>query len=110
MIRELAGLQALSIAQPGAKPKASATAIIKGAMIFVSLEGIIDFDQEHKRLGKEIEKLGKELTAVSNKLDNINFLQKAPPEIVNKVKQKYAVLQERQDKLQSNLNRIQELI
>ena len=91
---------------PGDKPKASATAIVGDATIFVSLEGIVDFKKEELRLEKEIAKLSKELSAVSNKLSNENFLSKAPGEIVDKVREKHDTLQEKKARLHSNLEKI----
>jgi valyl-tRNA synthetase len=109
MIMDLAKLEALNIEESGEKPKASATAIIDGATIFASLEGIIDTDKESARLQKEIDKLEKELTGVSKKLSNEGFLKKAPEEIVAKVKEKYAQLSQKQEKLKANLDKIVEL-
>jgi valyl-tRNA synthetase len=100
----------LSIDAPGDKPAASATAIVGDATIFVSLEGIVDFENEEQRLEKEISKLNKELSAVSNKLSNKNFLSKAPVEIVAKVREKHDTLQERKTRLHSNLERIKTYI
>jgi valyl-tRNA synthetase len=109
MIMDLAKLEALHIEASGEKPKASATAIIDGATIFASLEGIIDTGKESARLQKEIDKLEKELTGVSKKLGNEGFLKKAPEEIVAKVKEKHEQLSQKREKLKANLDKIVEL-
>jgi len=109
MIMDLAKLEALDIEESGEKPKASATAIIDGATIFASLEGIIDTDKESARLQKEIDKLEKELTGVSKKLSNEGFLKKAPGEIVAKVKEKHEQLSQKSAKLKANLSKIANL-
>jgi valyl-tRNA synthetase len=109
MIIDLAKLDTLLVEESGEKPKAAATAIIDGATIFASLEGIIDTDKESARLQKEIDKLGKELNGVSKKLANESFLNKAPEEIVAKVKEKHAQLSQKQEKLKINLNKLAEL-
>ena len=108
IIINLARLKSFSASESGIKPKSSATAIVNGASIFVSLEGIIDFAKEAGRLEKEINKLTKELSAVSNKLSNENFLNKAPADVVEKVKEKNMALLEKQQKLQANLQKIKE--
>ncbi len=108
IIINLARLKSFSASESGIKPKSSATAIVNGASIFVSLEGIIDFAKEAGRLEKEINKLTKELSAVSNKLSNKNFLNKAPADVVEKVKEKNTALLEKQQKLQANLEKIKE--
>jgi valyl-tRNA synthetase len=46
---------------------------------------------------------------VSKKLGNDGFLNKAPNDIVEQVKAKHAGLEEKQNKLESNLNRLKEM-
>ncbi|MGA9175912.1 MAG: valine--tRNA ligase [Desulfobacterales bacterium] len=91
------------------RPKSAATSVVDNATIFVHLEGIIDFAQEINRLDKEINKLTNELSIVSKKLRNEDFLSKAPKDVVEKVKEKQEALIEKQQKLQTNLDKIKEL-
>jgi valyl-tRNA synthetase len=109
LITNLARLKSLSVEPAGEKPATAATTIISGATIFVSLEGIIDFDKESRRLEKSIKKVNTEITPVVKKLGNQNFLNKAPEEVVTKVKEKHAQLLERLQKLESTLEKIREL-
>ena len=106
MIVNLARLTELTVETPGPRPKQSATAIIDGASIYVLLEGIIDFEKEQRRLEKEIAKLTADLGTVSKKLGNPNFLEKAPSDVVEKVREKHRSLDEKQQKLTANLERI----
>jgi valyl-tRNA synthetase len=106
IIIDLAGLKSLVAADFVERPATSATAVLKGATIFVPLEGVVDFNQEIERLEKELTKLRKELGGVSKKLGNGGFLTKAPPDIVDKVRAKERELLEKQDKLENNLHRI----
>jgi valyl-tRNA synthetase len=109
IIINLAKLSAFSVNESAKRPKSSATAVVGGATIYVPLEGIIDFGKEAERLEKEMNKLEKELAAVSKKLENENFLNKAPRDVVEQVKAKHAGFQEKQQKLASHLKRIKEL-
>ncbi len=109
IIINLAKLNAFSVNESAARPKSSATAVVGGATIFIPLEGIIDFSKEARRLEKEMNKLMKELAVVSKKLENDGFLNKAPNDVVEQVKAKHSGLQEKQKKLESNLNRIKEM-
>jgi valyl-tRNA synthetase len=108
MIINLARLESFSLEKAGKRPKSSATAIVDDATIFVSLEGIIDFAKETNRLEKEINKLTKELIVVSKKLSNNDFVSKAPAQVVEEVKDKHKAFVEKQEKLQSHLDRIKE--
>jgi valyl-tRNA synthetase len=83
--------------------------VTAGLTIFVSLEGILDFSREAERLQKEIDKLAKELATVSRKLNNEDFLKKAPAAVVAKDKEKHAILLEKEQKLQATLDRIKSL-
>ncbi len=109
IIINLAKLNAFSVNENAERPKSSATAVVGGATIFIPLEGIIDFSKEARRLEKEMNKLMKELAVVSKKLENDGFLNKAPNDVVEQVKAKHSGLQEKQKKLESNLNRIKEM-
>ena len=109
MINDLARLESLAVHETENRPKTAAASVVDGAVIYVSLEGIIDFEKETQRLEKEISKISKELIAASKKLHNEDFLRKAPPDVVEKVKEKHDTLCERQEKLKANLERINAL-
>ena len=109
MIINLARLKSLFVENTGQRPKSAATSVVDNVTIFVNLEGIIDFAQEINRLDKEINKLTNELSIVSKKLRNEDFLSKAPKKVVEKVKEKQETLMEKQQKLQTNLDKIKEL-
>jgi valyl-tRNA synthetase len=73
------------------------------------LEGIVDFRQEIKRLEKEINKLDVDLSVTAKKLQNEEFLNKAPKQVVEKVKERRESLAEKMGKLQSNLEKVREV-
>ncbi len=109
IVIDLARLDSLQSLDSEKRPKAAAAAIVEGAVIYVSLEGIIDFEKEIQRLEKEIAKVSKELLSVTKKLQNEDFLNKAPLDVVENVRVKHEALIERQGKLKSNLERIDAL-
>jgi valyl-tRNA synthetase len=108
LVINLAKLSALTVEKAGRRPKSSATAVVNNASVFVELEGIIDFAKEIQRLEKEMNKLAIELTKVAKKLENEGFLNKAPADVIEKVREKQSVLLEKQQQLQMNLERIKE--
>jgi valyl-tRNA synthetase len=109
LIINLAKLDSLTVEKLGQRPKSSATAVVSRASIFVSLEGIIDFAKETNRLEKEIKKLATELATVAKKLGNEGFLSKAPADVIEKVRQKQSALLEKQEKIQTNLDKIKKV-
>jgi valyl-tRNA synthetase len=70
------------------KPKASASAVVKGCDIFIPLEGLIDLDVERARIEKEITRLSSSLQGVKKKLSNENFVAKAPSDVIEKERTK----------------------
>ena len=70
---------------------------------------MIDFDKEIGRLEKELEKNTKELNSILKRLNNDSFLEKAPEEVIEKVKAQHEELKEKQDKITVNLDRVKNL-
>lgn len=50
--------------------------------VIIPLEGLVDFDEEIKRIQKTIEKLQKDIGTLSGKLSNEKFLQNADEDVV----------------------------
>jgi len=109
LISHLAKLESMTVGPTGAKPSGAATAVAGNATIYVLLEGILDVGKETARLEKEIGKITGEITGVSKKLSNQDFLNKAPEAIIQKVRDKHETLQEKMEKLQNNLERLKDL-
>lgn len=106
LIENLSRLESLTLSEVADAPASCATGVVMGTTIYVSLKGVIDFDKEEQRLQKELEKVTKELLSVSKRLTNESFLDKAPDDVVEKVKEQQQMLQEKSDKLNLNLNKI----
>jgi valyl-tRNA synthetase len=75
--------------------------------IYVPLKGLINLDDEEKRIQKEIAKIAEELSRINLKLHNEEFLRKARPEAVHKEKEKSKILVEKQAKFEEGLERVQ---
>jgi len=101
--KTLARIKELRIGVAEDKPRNTATAVIKGAEIYVPLEGIIDLTQERDRLQKEIAKLSKDIEVFSKKLSNKNFVDKAPKEVVEKDTAKLEEFKTKREKLEQSL-------
>ncbi len=109
IIVNLAGLESFFFCEADKIPTSAASSVTYDTTCFVSLEGVIDFDKEILRLEKELEKNTKELIGVQKRLHNESFLEKAPDQVIQKVKDQHAQLEEKNSKLKGNLERIQEM-
>ena len=56
------------------------------AEIWISLEGLVDLEEERKRVRKEIEKTKVDLAHVEGKLSKDSFVAKAPKELIAKTR------------------------
>jgi valyl-tRNA synthetase len=103
-VHNLAKVDSVSIESKVSKPEASATAVSGQNQIHVLLKGILDFNEERKRLRKEIKKIEKDMEIPTKKLSKREFVEKAPPEIVAQVRMKAESMRLKLDKLNQNLN------
>ncbi len=69
-------------------PEAAATALIDELEVFVPLADLIDKQSELDRLTKEINKITIDLQKSEQKLNNSNYVQKAPSHVVAQEKQR----------------------
>ena len=74
--------------------------------VIVPLEGIVDIDEEIKRIQKAIEKVNKDINLLSNKLKNQNFIKNAPEELVENDKNLLKEAETKFRTLQDSLNRL----
>jgi valyl-tRNA synthetase len=89
-------------------PRASARAVLAGgAEVAVPLEGLIDFDQERQRLGKEKEKLATEASKLVAQLANPQFAERAPAEKVNEIRERLADIAQRTAQLDRTIENLQ---
>jgi valyl-tRNA synthetase len=71
--------------------------------LFLPLEGLIDKEAETARLKKELEKIEAEAAKVQQKLDNPNFTQKVPPNVLAEHKQRLADCHAKRDHVKTAL-------
>ena len=88
IIKSLAKIDNINMTQNAKKPAQAATAIVDNMEIFIPLHGIIDLDLEKSRLQKRINELNMHLVTVNNKLENKDFLKRAPEDVVLREKDK----------------------
>ncbi|MEK9149934.1 MAG: valine--tRNA ligase, partial [Candidatus Desantisbacteria bacterium] len=84
----LARLSQISIDPEITKPPQSAVFISCGIETYILLSGLIDIDQERKRISERLADLKESLNKTKKKLENKDFIQKAPQEVIEKEKKK----------------------
>ncbi|MCS5711006.1 valine--tRNA ligase [Candidatus Berkiella aquae] len=108
-VQSLCKVENLSWLEANATVPSSATALVNDLELFIPLAGFIDKEAEAKRLNKEMEKLHKEITDIQKRLQNENYVKKAPADVVAKEREKLQVAEKSLEKFQDNLAKIQAL-
>ncbi len=85
---------------------AAAAAVVGNLRVLIPLEGLIDLDAEKARLGKEIERIGKEIAKCEGKLGNARFVDNAPAEVVEQERQRLADWSAQRDALREQARRL----
>lgn len=83
----------------------SASAFVGELEIYIPLSGLIDREEERARIEREIKKLEKELIQVEQKLQNKNFIDRAPQDVVAKEKARHDEMKATLAKLQRSSER-----
>jgi valyl-tRNA synthetase len=98
----LANLESIDWVEEDAKIQQAATALVGDLELYIPFANLIDSDAEQERLNKEIGKLRKDIELLSSRLNNADFVEKAPQNIVQNEK---ARLHEKQAALKKLLQR-----
>ena len=85
-IVRLAQLDALGF--DGSQATGAHAVLADGSEVFVALKGAIDVQQECRRLSGELARLEQQLSGLTTKLTNRNFVARAPAEVVAKEREK----------------------
>ena len=65
---------------------------IPGIECFIPLENLIDISKEKSRLDKSYKKRKSEQIMLNNKLKNKSFLEKAPKDVIEKIRKRSSIL------------------
>ncbi len=93
-------------APAGETPGEAATALAGSMTLLVPLSDLIDRDAERERLAKELERLAGEIRRAEGKLGNAKFVDRAPPEVVDKERERLAEAQAASARLEAQLARL----
>lgn len=87
----------------------SALALVGDMRVLIPLAGLIDKEAELKRLEKEMEKIRKDLSKSIAKLENPNFADRAPADVVAKERQRVEEMQAAVQQLETQAERIRKI-
>jgi valyl-tRNA synthetase len=108
-IMRLARVTECEITEVSDFSKCAVVPIQQGALqatVVVPLEGLVDFEEEIRRIDKTLEKLEKEIGVLDKKLANPNYAKNAPEEIVNADKTQLGYLSEKVKQLREQRQRL----
>lgn len=105
-VERFCNTSALELSLDAQVPEKAVTAIVTGAEMYMPLAGLIDIEQELARLEKELKTLNAEVERIEKKLNNPNFMAKAPEHVIAGEREK---LQGYADKRDKTIARIAEL-
>jgi valyl-tRNA synthetase len=103
LIATLVRAESISILDAIDDDQVAARGMALGVQIALPLEGLLDFEVERGRLGKELDKVDRELAMRSKKLANHSFISRAPAEVVEKERSLKNDLVLRKERLAKNL-------
>ena len=87
----------------------AAVNITRDYKVFVPLGGLIDAEAEIKRLKKEEKNLEKDYKILSGKLNNANYLKKAPLDVIEKDKHKFEEIVIKLEEVKKSIKRLKKL-
>jgi valyl-tRNA synthetase len=103
-VQRLARISAISFAD--AAPKGALQLVVRGDVAALPLAGVIDVTAERARLGKEMAKADADIARVDAKLNNPNFVARAPEDVVEEEKEKRDEAVARKAKIAEALQRL----
>jgi valyl-tRNA synthetase len=107
LITHLANLGSLTVSQK--RPEKFTVSVIGEMEIFANLLDFIDVPSEIDRTKKAIEKIDKQISALTAKLSNEGFVSRAPVEVINGEKEKLREAQEQRTKLEAAITEYESL-
>jgi valyl-tRNA synthetase len=85
------------------KPESSAVSVIGNYEIYIPLKNLIDFSKEKQRIEKDLKNTENEIQRLNEKLENKNFVDRAPSIEVENTRNKKIDAEKRLQKLKENL-------
>ncbi|MDP7407492.1 MAG: valine--tRNA ligase, partial [SAR324 cluster bacterium] len=72
-------------------------------ILMIPTDGLIDIEAEKNRLSKELENITNEIEIIDKRLNNSSFIEKAPPKVIEDVKTKKTIFNQRKSEINKAL-------
>ena len=72
-------------------------------ILMIPTDGLIDIEAEKNRLSKELENITNEIEIIDKRLNNPLFIEKAPPKVIEDVKTKKTIFNQRKSEINNAL-------
>jgi len=102
-LRALVGAEAILCGEEYLPAAQTPTLLTGLGKLYMPLEGLVDTEAERARLEKELARVDAELKKVSGKLNDANFTERAPKEVIDENKRRREEFKGRQGQLQEML-------
>lgn len=109
LIKTMAKLESINILSSDEEAPLAVTKLLGNAELLIPMAGFIDKQAELARLTKELNKLQQEVQRIGNKLNNENFVAKAPEAVIAKEREKMQGYLDGLDKLKAQYAAIEAL-
>lgn len=109
LIKTMAKLESINILSSDEEAPLAVTKLLGNAELLIPMAGFIDKQAELARLTKELNKLQQEVQRIDNKLNNENFVAKAPEAVIAKEREKMQGYLDGLDKLKAQYAAIEAL-
>lgn len=109
-VMSLARLSDLAMGRAPERPADAAVQVAGDVQIIIPLKGLVNVQEEEKRLLKEIGKIEKDIDFLGKKLQNPDFIGRAPASVVAKEQEKQEEFTKKKQVLLENLEKIRRLM
>ncbi len=110
LIHQLAVTGEVGFERTSISPDKSVSFFLPDVEVHVKVGDVIDVEEKIRNLRKRLNEVGKEKEKLRKKLENRNFIERAPAEVVNKNREKLLELEEISRKLESTLQQLKRMV
>jgi valyl-tRNA synthetase len=109
LLQRVGRVEDISLLDDDSEPPTAATALLGDMRLLVPMKGLIDVEAERARLDKQMGKVRAELAKAKGKLNNENFVNNAPPAVVEQERERVAEFEKTLMQLEEQLRKLDEL-